>query len=261
MITYNILNKYKEIAHFCTTREGGVSVGNYASFNLSPFSGDDEQNFKANKTNICNLLHISNENLIIPYQTHQTEIRKIDKSFFQLTSDKKEKYLHGVDGLFTQLPGVCIGITTADCVPLLFFDPIQKVVAASHAGWRGTCANIAAKTVQELIKNFNSQPSNIRVTIGPSISGKVYEVGKEVVENFEIAGFNTTEIVSVHNNAFYLDLWKANFIQLQQSGILDQHIEISGICTYTEHDKFFSARRLGIKSGRMLSGIKLNEKY
>jgi YfiH family protein len=204
------------------------------------------------------LLHISNENLIIPYQTHQTEIKVIDEHFFRLTSNQKKKHLHGVDGLITQLSGVCIGITTFDCVPLLFFDPVQKVIAASHAGWRGTCARISAKTVQKLVEKFNSNPSDICVAIGPSISQKVYEVGKEVVESFANAGFDINEIVTVRNNSFFLDLWKANHIQLQQSGISDQHIEIAGICTYTEHERFFSARRLGIQSGRMLSGIILN---
>jgi copper oxidase (laccase) domain-containing protein len=96
--------------------------------------------------------------------------------------------------------------------------------------------------------------------IGPSISANVYEVGEEVVDNFRDAGFDISRIVTVRNQSFYLDLWEANKQSLQSAGITDDHIEISGICTFTEHDRFFSARRLGIKSGRIATGIMLKDK-
>ena len=259
MITYYLLDKYNEIAHFCTSREGGVSVGNYASFNLSPFSGDDPEHFNQNQQILCDKLGIDSEKLIIPFQTHGTEIREIDEAFFQLSTHEKAEYLYGVDALITQLPKVCIGVTTADCVPILFFDPIQKVIVVAHAGWRGTCARIAEKTVNILIDKFNCNPSDIRIVIGPSISVEVYEVGKEVVEDFENAGFDLSEIVEIRNNAYFLNLWKANQQLVEKVGILSEHIEIVGICTFTEYERFFSARRLGIKSGRMLGGIMLRK--
>jgi YfiH family protein len=257
MITYSLLNKHSEIAHFCTSREGGVSVGNYASWNLSPFSGDSPECVNKNTEILCEKLGIELDKLIIPYQTHETEVKEIDEAFFQLPTDEKANYLNGVDAIFTQLPQVCIGITTADCVPLLFFDPKKRVIAAAHAGWRGTCGRIAEKTIQSLIERFGCNPADILVAIGPSISPKVYEIGSEVVDAFESGGFDTTEIVEIRNNAIFLDLWQANQQVLEKAGILPQNIEISGICTYTEHDRFFSARRLGIKSGRILSGIML----
>jgi len=257
VITYKLLDKYNEIAHFCTSREGGASVGNYASWNLSPFSGDNPENFAENKQLLCSQLNIPEENLIIPFQTHGTEIRDIDRFYFQLSASEKINYLNGVDAVFTKLDGVCMGVTTADCVPLLFFDPVQKVVAAAHAGWRGTCARIAEKTVSAMIETYNCKPTDILVTIGPSISAAVYEVGKEVVENFEHAGFDTGEIIEIRSKSIYLDLWAANRQSLLNAGIVAENIETAGICTYTEHERFFSARRLGIKSGRMLSGIML----
>jgi YfiH family protein len=255
MITYNLLDKYKEIAHFCTDRQGGVSMGNYASFNISPFSGDNPENANKNKEILCKQLGIDVEKLIIPYQTHGTKILEINDLFFQLSQYEKTQALNGIDALFTHQPNVCIAVTTADCVPLLFFDPQKQVIAVAHAGWRGTCSKIAEKTVHNLINKFNCNPADIRVVIGPSISSKVYEVGKEVVDNFENAGFDISRIVSIRNQSFYLDLWEANQQSLQSVGILYDHIEISGICTYTEHERFFSARRLGIKSGRITSGI------
>ncbi|MEI6755227.1 MAG: peptidoglycan editing factor PgeF [Paludibacter sp.] len=255
MITYSLLDKYNEIAYFCTTRHGGASVGNYASFNMSPFSGDNSVHLEENHQILCRKLDISAEKLLIPYQTHGTEIRLIDQAFFQLSVDKKTQYLSGVDALITSIPGICIGVTTADCVPLIFFDSCKKVVAVAHAGWRGTCARIAKKTVLTMNENFGCNPTDIVVSIGPSISAEVYEVGNEVVDSFKNAGFNTEVIFNKRNGSVYLDLWEANRQSLLKAGILPEHIEIAGICTFTEHERFFSARRLGLKSGRMLSGI------
>jgi hypothetical protein len=257
MITYNLLDKYKEIAHFCTSRNGGVSMGNYASFNLSPFSGDNTIDYSENRKLLCNKLGIDYEKLIIPFQTHGTEIRQINEDFFQLNDGQKSACLDGIDALITDQPGVCIGITTADCVPLLFFDPVKKVIAAAHAGWRGTCGKIAEKTIHTFIDKYNSNPSDILVTIGPSISAEAYEVGNELVEKFDNAGFDISEIVYIKNQSIFLDLWKANQQLLENLGILTKNIEIAGICTYTEDQKFFSARKLGINSGRMLNGIML----
>jgi polyphenol oxidase len=257
MITYNLLDKHNEIAHFCTSREGGVSVGNYASFNLSPFTGDDESSFAENKKILCDKLKIDSENLIIPFQTHGSEVREIDRAFFELSAEERRECLNGVDAVVTQLPGICVGVTTADCVPMLFFDPIKQVVAAVHAGWRGTCAGIAEKAIRFMIEKYKSQPADILVAIGPSISADVYEVGEEVVAEFKVAGFDMAEIVEIRNESIFLNLWKANHQLLEKNGVLTNHIEISGICTYTEHERFFSARRLGIKSGRLLSGIML----
>ena len=258
IITYKLLDEFTEIAHFCTDREGGVSMGNYASYNLSPFSGDNPSNFTENKRILCKELGIDFENLIIPFQTHGTEIREIDEAFFQLSNNEKLDYLNGVDAVFTKLPGICVGITTADCVPLLFFDPVKQVVAAAHAGWRGTCARIGEKTVLNLIENYSCNPADIRVAIGPSISVNVYEVGEDVIESFGVAGFDTTKIIEKRADSCFLDLWKANQQSLIKAGVLSEHIEISGFCTFTEHNRLFSARRLGIKSGRMLSGIMLH---
>ena len=257
MITFSLFNQYKEIAHFCTDRKGGASMGNYASFNLSPYSGDQPNDYAGNQALLCHQLGITPEQLIIPYQTHGSEIREIDHSFIQLPNDEKSYALKGVDALFTRLPHVCIGVTTADCVPLLFYDPLQKVIAVAHAGWRGTCARIAEKTLHKLTDVYGSNPADVRVVIGPSISAEVYEVGKEVVENFEMAGFDLPEIIIQKNHSIHLDLWKANQQSLEKAGITGEHIQVSGICTYTEHERYFSARRLGIKSGRMLSGVML----
>ncbi|HLP06121.1 MAG TPA: peptidoglycan editing factor PgeF [Paludibacter sp.] len=255
MITFESLSSYREITHFCTTREGGFSQENYASFNLSPYSGDNPEHIALNQHTLCQKLGLAPENLLIPFQAHGIEVRKIDGAFFEQSQAERNTCLHGVDALITDLQHVCIGVTTADCVPVLFFDPVRRAVAVAHAGWRGTCGRIAEKTVEALVQSYHTDPQDVRVVIGPSISADVYEVGAEVVGLFRDANFNVSEIVVRQNNSFYLDLWKANQLSLLEAGIQPSHIEISGICSFTEHTRCFSARRLGIKSGRMLSGI------
>jgi len=257
VISYKIFEKYNEIAHFCTTRQGGTSVGNYASFNLSPFSGDDMGAVFENQSKLAEWLGIDADKIILPFQTHGTEVKEITDHFFELADEEKRDYLNGVDAIFTRIPKVSIGISTADCVPILFYDPTKQVVAAAHAGWRGTCGRIAEKTINALVETYHCNLGDILVTIGPSISAKVYEVGQDVVDNFENAGFDNSEIVEIRNTSIYLDLWKANEQSLLKAGIAVENIEVAGICTFTEHERFFSARRLGIKSGRLLSGIML----
>ncbi len=255
LITFDLLNKFSKIAHFCTTRQGGVSVGNYASMNMSPFSGDNVEHQSEN----LNLLKkkLNGTDLIIPFQTHGTEIGIINEDFIQKNFAERADLLNGVDALITKEPNVCIGVTTADCVPLIFYDPQLEVIAVAHAGWRGTCGRIAEKVVKRMQEEFGSHPQHINVVIGPSISGTVYNVGNELIDNFSSAGFPVAEIFNTNNELIYLDLWKANQWLLESMGVPADHIQISEICTYTQHEKFFSARRLGLKSGRMLSAIML----
>lgn len=258
-LTFDILNPFKEIAHFCTTREGGVSMGNFSSFNISPFSGDSAENFEQNLHILSLQTEISTDSFIFPFQTHDDKTLIIDSKFLKFNHEEKTNALKGIDALITAEPDICIGVTTADCVPLLLFDCKQKVIAAVHAGWRGTCARLIQKTLSEMQENFGTNPQDAFVLIGPSISSDVYEVGHELMTKFAEAHFPVNDIFTERNEKLYLDLWEANRFLLLESGVPASQIGISGICTYTAHDKFFSARRLGIKSGRMYSGIVLKK--
>lgn len=257
ILNFDLLNRFNDITHFYTTRKGGVSVGNFSSFNLSPYSGDSTDNQSDNINILSKQTGVDVQSFVIPFQTHEDKILNIDHEFRDLPADKKSKLLSGIDALITDQREICIGITTADCVPLLFFDKNNKIIAAAHAGWRGTCAKIAKKTVQEMMLFYNSKAEDIYVTIGPSISAASYSVGFELKEEFEKAGFPCDELFSERENKLFLDLWQANLWQLIEVGIKPENIEVSGICTYLNHQNFFSARKLGIKSGRMLSGIML----
>ncbi|HRU63753.1 MAG TPA: peptidoglycan editing factor PgeF [Paludibacteraceae bacterium] len=250
-----LFDQFPDIQYFFTTRKGGYSYGNYATFNLSPFVGDKPQHVAQNLNKLAEILSLPTDKIFFPHQNHGKFIHKIDETFLQLTPEEQKNHLANVDGLYTNLKNVCISVTTADCVPLLFYDPVKKAVAVAHAGWRGTVQQIAAKMVATLVRKYGCSPKNIRVVMGPAISEQKYEVGKEILLTFIIAGFETSEIFIQQENKIFLNLWKANEMILLGSGVLKSNIEIKELCTFTNSSDFFSARRDGAYCGRMLNGI------
>lgn len=250
-----LFDQFSDIQYFFTTRKGGFSDGNYTSFNLSPFVGDKLQHVAQNLNKLAKTLSLPKDKIFFPHQNHGKLIYEIDETFLQLSPEEQKNRLVNRDGLFTNLKNICVSVTTADCVPLLFYDPVKKAVAAAHAGWRGTVQQIAVKMVITLVRKYGCSPKNICVVMGPAISEPKYEVGKEILLTFKIAGFETSEIFSQRENKIFLNLWKANEMILLRSGVLKSNIEIKELCTFTNSSDFFSARRDGTPCGRMLSGI------
>ncbi len=256
LLQFESLNTYDSLLHFSTTIDGGVSSGEYSSFNLGMYSGDDLNNVAENRNRLATMLNIPFENLIFPYQTHGDSVCIIDKEFTSLNKEEQLQLLNGVDALITDQVGVCIGVGTADCVPILIFDPINKILAAIHAGWRGTVAKLAIKVVEELKTRFNSDPADLVAGIAPSISPDYFEVGGEVVDHFANSGFFVDEMgyYNFETGKFHIDLWNINKLLLNRAGIPLDQIEVADLCTYCHADRFFSARRQGIQSGRMITG-------
>lgn len=256
LLQFESLSTFDSLLHFSTTIKGGVSRGNYASFNLGIYSGDDLENVSENRDRLALMLDLPSENLIFPYQTHGDSVCIIDKEFIAQNKEEQLQLLNGVDALITSQVGICIGVGTADCVPILIFDPKNKVLAAIHAGWRGTVKKISSKVVEIMKTKFNSNPSDLKVGIAPSISPDYFEVGDEVVDEFAHAGFLIDDIgyYNFETNKFHVDLWHANELLLSQSGIRFDNIEVAGLCTYFNAEMFFSARRQGIHSGRLITG-------
>lgn len=255
MITFSLIEKFPKIIHFCTTRHAGVSKGNYGSFNISPYSGDGIENQTENLNRLAQKINLPVENIIFPYQTHGNEVFIVDKDFLNLNSNNRSLLLSGKDALVTNLPEICIGVTTADCVPITFYDPNQKVIAVAHAGWRGTLQNIVRNTIDVMIQHYGSKAADIYAVIGPSISVEAYRVGEELYQNFKLAGFPVHDIFKTIDAKLHLDLWRANQWLLEQIGVPSNQTQISGLCSFKNNEDFFSARRQGIKSGRMLSAI------
>lgn len=261
MLQFSGLSGECNISHFITTRHGGVSQGNYASMNPGEYSGDDPESVRMNRQLLSDAIGISPERIFAPFQIHEAEIACIDTRFLSLTLDRQKEELNGKDALVTAVPGICIAVSTADCVPVLVYAPDKNVVAAIHAGWRGTVKQIVAKTVEYMTAHYGCDPSLMLAGIAPSICKESFEVGDEVVEVFRATGVDMNRIMerNTRTGKAHIDLWEANRMQLLQSGLQPEHIEVSGICTYQHHDDFFSARRLGIKSGRILSGIMIKD--
>lgn len=262
MLGYELFAAYPDIFCFATTREGGYSSGAYGTFNCSPFSGDNEEDVQRNQGDLRRALGANLKGLFIPQQVHGTEIGCVDASFLSLSLGEQQEKLNGVDAIVTNEPGCCICVSTADCVPLLVYDRVNCVAAAIHAGWRGTVERIVTKTLAFMQEKFGTQGKDVLVAIGPSISLESFEVGQEVYDTFREKGFNMSgiSIWKAETQKHHIDLWEANRVQLREFGIPEDQIECAGICTYLRHAEFFSARRLGIKSGRMLSGIMINKK-
>lgn len=260
---------------FSTTRRGGCSVGAYAEFNVNHYCGDDEEAIGRNREALCQALGISDERLIMPHQVHQTKTLKIDAPFMTLPSAERKQLLEGVDAVMTDLQGVCIGVSTADCIPLLLYDAEHHAVCAVHAGWRGTVARITEKAVSAMTEAYGTHPESLKAVIGPGISLDNFEVGDEVYEAFRAEGFNMTAIsklvenerspltsnLSLPASKWHIDLPECNRLQLISAGVMESSITLSHICTYQQCNTFFSARRLGIHSGRIFTGIMLKPSH
>ena len=251
ILEYKIGNK---VTAFSTKR--GTPDGNYNSFNITHYCGDTTEHVAACREELCKQLGIPNERLILPRQTHGSEIIQIDSTFLSKGKEEQESLLQGIDAIMTALPHTCIGVSTADCVPVLLHAPAQGVIAAVHAGWRGTVAEITKKSVKAMLQGYNSHAEEIKAIIAPSIGPEAFEVGDEVYAAFKTAGF-PMEQIATKNEKWHIDLWEANRLQLLACGVKPENITVTGICTHTNHEEFFSARRLGINSGRIFNGIML----
>lgn len=236
----------------------------YAGFNVTPYTGDLPSRVDANQHRVCESLNIPPQHLIIPHQVHGTRVVEVTP----LVLENPAPMLEGVDAVITSLTNVCIGVSTADCVPLLLYDQRTEAIGAVHAGWRGTVARIAVLTLARMYEAFGTRPEDVHCVIGPSIGPDVYEVGDDVYEAFHRAGFPmaqlTTRLPQSGAHAprrWLLNLWESNAWQLQRAGVPAEQITISGICSYTSYYNFFSARRLGINSGRTFTAIMRRPKH
>lgn len=194
--------------------------------------------------------------VIQPHQTHSVVVAHIDRP--GLT----RKDLEGVDALVTNLRGVAIGVRTADCIPVLLYDPVQRAAGAVHSGWRGTVNMISKKTVLEMCRLFKSKPENIRAVICPGIGVDSFQVGEEVALLFKNSGFPIDRVWSFRGarkegtmeGGHHLDLKECVRFSLVQCGVRESNISISDIDTYTD-DRFYSARREGASCGRNINAI------
>lgn len=202
-------------------------------------AGCDHYSTLRNSDKVCG------EGVWMPRQVHGSEI--------VILTDGSQQVVDA-DAVITRLEGQWIGVRTADCVPVLVFDPVQKVVAAVHAGWRGMVAHIILKTVTMMQDVCGCHPSNILACVCPSISPEAFEVGEEVAQQFDTE-FPGTVLRSYSKP--HVDLWQSAVMDLMVAGLDLEHIDCTPVCTYS-NPELFSARRESINTGRNVSAIKLN---
>jgi len=249
---FDILSQKKNIKHFISTR-----INNKDSFNLSLYNRSNTNKIIENRKSIAKSVDIPFTNFTFQQQVHSKNIRVLTKSD---AGKGSRDYYDGItdnDAMITNTPGVCLTVMAGDCVPILFYDPIKKLIAAAHAGWRGTYKKIAKFTIEKMINQFGSNASDIIVSIGPSISQKNYEVDDKVYTEFEKRFENLSQffLKSDKKGKYYLNLWEANKQLLILAGVKQENIELSNICTFEQNELFFSARKGD--EGRFVAGIML----
>ena len=236
---------------FSSMRKGGYSTGRYGEFNINRYCGDSDEAIRKNREALCRLLDITDDRLLMPHQVHKAEIAVIGE---QLDVD-----LEGYDALMTNVEEVCIGVSTADCIPVLLYDPRQRAVCAVHAGWRGTVMRIVEQSIARMTEVYGTNPADLIAQIGPGIHLESFEVGDEVYQAFEDAGFDMNSISKKYEK-WHIDLPECNRLQLISAGVPESQVSVSPVCTYMQSDTYFSARRLGIESGRIFTGIILRRR-
>ncbi len=235
----------------------GDADGNpYSEVNLCNYTGDSTIHVVTGRAALCEHLRIPIDHLVMPRQTHGNRVAVIDSQFMQLNFDERNERLQGIDALITPLTGVCIGVNTADCVPIVIADPATGLIAVAHAGWKGTVARIATQVVQRMVQ-MGANPANMQAAIGVSICKRCFEVGDEVVQQFEQSGFDIGRIMHRYKatGKAHINLQLANKLTLHEAGIPLSHITIAHRCSRCNPHRYFSARRLGINSGRTFTAI------
>ena len=256
-IQFPKLNACKVVRHTFSTRHGGVSAGECATMNLSFNRNDPRENVEKNYEILCGAVGIDVSHLVLSQQTHTNNVITVTVEH-RGTGFSKAPF-HDVDGLITNQSGVDLVPQYADCTPLLFCDPKKRVIATSHAGWRGTVKLIGKVTVEKMVKEFGCDPEDIIVGIGPCINQCCYEVDDPVFEEFKKIDFLDTDIILTpkENGRYMLNLVEANRRILINAGINPKNIDASDICTCCNAGDLHSHRATGGKRGNLAAIIEL----
>lgn len=250
-------------------RINGSSEIPFKSLNLGFNSGDKLSNILDNYNILIKKLNLTNKFLFLTKQVHGNEIKviteddlkkvalnnesdiKSNRSINNYDVSKMITFIDGYDGMVTNLKEVALMTFYADCVPLMFYDPIKNVIGNCHAGWRGTVKKIPSVLISRMISEFGSKPSDILVAIGPCASACCYEVDKKVIDEFDDSFSNSNGLYrEIENSKYMLDLKYANKLTLLESGIKEKNISLSKSCTICNNDLFFSYRAENSITGR-----------
>lgn len=257
-----------EVEALVTTRLGGSSRGPYASLNLGLRVDDDADRVVANRETLFATYDLPLQRSVWCQQVHAARVEtvtaetvapnadgRVDRGAFDETN-----IVENTDALITNLRGVPLCITIADCAPILLHDPVRGVIGLAHAGRNGTFGRIGSATVRAMTESYGTDPATLRAAIGPAIGPEHYEVGENLADEADaIFGARSGVVVRGEDGELpRLDLWHANRLDLQEAGIPANQIEVAGISTIERSDEFFSHRAVA-PTGRMIAAIMLPE--
>lgn len=244
-----LLNAYSEIEHLFTTRDGGISKSPFNSNNLAFHVGDKVNDVINNHTSLSKQLNYKHTDLVHMRQIHSDIITLVDPSIHNFDNPPE------CDALITNLTNIPLMVMVADCIPVLFFDPVKKVIAVAHAGRAGAVMGIVPKSIQTMKKEFGSKLENIHVVMGPSIGACCYEVGEKIANEVTAEGYGFAVVAK--KGSYYLEVNAIIHHQLQESGIKKENIEDLDICNACENQTYFSYRADKQKTGRIAGVIML----
>jgi polyphenol oxidase len=240
LIRSDKLSRDSSVRFAMSTRIGGVSP-EPLGMNVSYRVGDDPANVAENRKRLFEGLGFTEAGSAIPHQCHSSNV--------QIVSQPGQ--YESCDGLITEVVGLPLVVTVADCLPIVLFEPVKRVIGLVHAGWRGTTQGIAAEAVGQMTKQWGVTGSEIVAYLGPSAGVCCYEVGSDVAQLFSL------DEIEQRNDRLYLDLKKSNINQLVGCGIMEENIELSPSCTICNPQLFHSHRREKSLSGRMMAVVSL----
>lgn len=275
-LTFPNLDKTGVVKHLFSTRFGGVSKGVFSSMNFSFTRDDNPKHVEENYKRIASIFGVNVQRFVCSDQTHTTNIRVITEEDCGKGITRARDY-NNIDGLITNIPNIVLTTLYADCVPLYFVDPIQKVVGLAHSGWKGTVNKIGAKMIEQMHHQFGCEPKNIQAAIGPSICQDCYEVSEDVALHFkevfagqdyllkelaESGKYKANPQVIIPGSQiekYQLDLWLANLLVMRQADIPLENIYITDICTCENNEYLFSHRASQGKRGNLGAFLMLRE--
>ena len=258
-LSFPLLESSNLVCHGFSTRIGGVSQGNYSSMNFTFTRGDNPEHVMENYRRMAKVLGVDKERMVLSYQTHTVNIKKVTEEDAGKGIVKDRDY-QDIDGLITDVPGITLVTFYADCVPIYILDPIHKAIGLSHSGWRGTVRRMGRVTLNAMKEAYGTNPSDALCCIGPSICKECFEVGEEVILEFEQTfgkAYWNDLFYRKENGKYQLNLWKANEIILREEGVTQ--IQVTDICTRCNPNYLFSHRIMGNERGNLAAFLCLKE--
>ena len=245
------------IAHGFASRLGGVSTGPCAQLNLGCTRQDDPAAVRENYARFCAAIGADQHSLVTTHQVHQDTVRVASRR--DILPDLMDPTPYNADGLITNEPGLCLTIYYADCIPVLLYDPQKRAIGAVHSGWRGTALGIVPKAVAQLTSQYNSDPGQVLAAIGPGIGPCCFETHQDVPAAMTTQWGPGVEpyCTPLPNGKFSVDLKGILHWQLQQAGLIQDHIAVLPLCTGCHPELYWSHRKLGDQRGNQAAMIQL----